>query len=738
MSQLRTRSFIVALALALMPASSLAQKGKAKPPPNQPPTASALNVETAEDRALDGAVSGSDPDGDALTFRVKRKTTRGKLTLNKDGTFRYEPRANFHGTDGFTFEVSDSKKRATAEVKITVTPVNDKPVASGTKLTTAEDRAVKGRVGASDADGDALTYKLSASAKNGAVKLDAKTGAFTYTPRKDTSGDDAFAIQVSDGKASASAPVTVKVTPVNDAPVAQAGAGNGAEDSELSGSISASDVDGDALRYTLGRGARSGTAKVSADGSWTYKPRANFFGKDSFTVKVSDGKASATSEVTLTVTAVNDGPKATGTKITTAEDRPAKGRVGASDVDGDALTYSLAKQAGSGAVKLDAKTGAFTYTPRKDTSGDDAFAVKVSDGKASATAAVTVKVTPGNDAPLAQAGAGNGAEDSELSGSISASDVDGDALKYTLGRGARSGSAKVSADGSWTYKPRANFFGKDSFTAKVSDGKASATSEVTVTVTAVNDGPKATGTKITTAEDRPATGRVAASDVDGDALSYSVVAQPSLGSVKLDAKSGAFTYTPAKDAHGADKLTVKVSDGKASANAEVSLTVQPVNDPPRAQAGTGSGAEDTELSGSISASDPDGDALKYAIARNGGKGVAKVNASGAWTYKPRANVHGKDSFAVTVSDGKASSTAEVKLTITPVNDPPTATGTKVTTAERGGRPRGRVGPRRGQDQLSRGVAAVAGRREARRQDRVLHVHAGQGRARRRQLLGGGL
>ncbi|WP_038803846.1 Ig-like domain-containing protein, partial [Pseudomonas nitroreducens] len=124
--------------------------------------------------------------------------------------------------------------------------------------------------------------------------------------------------------------------------------------------------------------------------------------------------------------------------------------------------------------------------------------------------------------------------------------------------------------------------GPDSFTVRVSDGKGGfADSVVNVNVTPVNDAPTTADQSKTTAEDTALTGKIVASDVDGDTLSYAVKAgaTPAHGSVTVNAATGDYTYTPAKDYNGPDSFTVRVSDGKGGfADSVVNVNVTPVND----------------------------------------------------------------------------------------------------------------------------------------------------------------
>jgi VCBS repeat-containing protein len=87
-------------------------------------------------------------------------------------------------------------------------------------LSGTEDVVVTGTAAATDIDSTGLTYSIKVTgATNGAAAVDAKTGAYTYTPKADYNGDDKFVIVASDGALTAEQEVNVKLVAVNDAPV---------------------------------------------------------------------------------------------------------------------------------------------------------------------------------------------------------------------------------------------------------------------------------------------------------------------------------------------------------------------------------------------------------------------------------------------------------------------------------------------------------------------------------------
>jgi hypothetical protein len=220
---------------------------------------------------------------------------------------------------------------------------------------------------------------------------------------------------------------------------------------------------------------------------------------------------------------------------------------------------------------------------------------KVSDGVLESTpATVDVTVTPVNDAPTAQPQSVTTSEDVPVSLTLSAADIDGDALTWTIVAQPTHGTLSGTAP-NYTYTPSANYAGTDSFAFKVSDGVLeSAPATVDVTVTPVNDAPTAQPQSVTTSEDLPASFTLSAADIDGDALTWTITAQPTHGTLSGTAPN--YTYTPNANFSGTDSFVFKVSDGVLESGiVVVGIDVSPVNDAPVALDQTATGIEDTPL-----------------------------------------------------------------------------------------------------------------------------------------------
>ncbi len=198
--------------------------------------------------------------------------------------------------------------------------------------------------------------------------------------------------------------MTVTVTGANDAPVAVDDVATTPEDTAVAIAAATllandTDLDGDTLSVTAVGTAVNGT--VSLVGSTiTFTPAANYTGVASFEYTVSDGALTDTGVVTVTVTAVNDGPTATPQSVSTPEDTALGITLAGTDPENDTLTFAVATGPTNGVLSGTAPN--LTYTPNANVTGGDSFTFTVSDGTTtSAPATVTIAVTPANDPPVA-------------------------------------------------------------------------------------------------------------------------------------------------------------------------------------------------------------------------------------------------------------------------------------------------------------------------------------------------
>jgi len=193
-----------------------------------------------------------------------------------------------------------------------------------------------------------------------------------------------------------------------------------------------------------------------------------------------------------------------------------------------------------------------------------------------------------------------------------------------------------------------------------------------------NRAPVASSSSVSTDEDTPVAITLAASDPDGDPLTYQIVTHPAMGGLSGTAPN--LTYTPHPDVNGSDSLSFRVSDGQLTSDiATVSITIHPVNDAPVAQDQSVTTAEDTPVGVMLYATDVDGDPLTYRIVTPPANGRLSGSAPNL-IYTPKPQYHGSDSFTFVANDGTVdSSIATVSITVTSVNYPPVAIARMIST-----------------------------------------------------------
>ncbi|MFP4417515.1 MAG: Ig-like domain-containing protein, partial [Chitinispirillaceae bacterium] len=361
----------------------------------QAPRANDQDLVTNEDEAKSFTLSASDPDDDSLTFVINEEPENGSLS----GTapeLTYTPNDNYYGTDEFTYTVSDEFMEATATVTISVMPVSDAPeIPYIEDKTVAEGSLLQFTVTVEDTDDDVLAISAN-GLPAGASFMD---GVFNWTPGYDQAGTYNVYFSANDQDHTVTRDVTITVTNVNRAPVADAQSVVTDEDESVAITLTGSDPDGEELTYTVDAAPANGTLSGTAP-DLTYTPDENFNGTDQLTFSVTDGDLTDEATVSIQIDAVNDAPVLDAIAAQSVEENATlEFTATASDVDGDELSFSAAGLPQGAAFEA----GTFSWKPGFDQAGSYTVTVTVTDGSLEDEQDVTITVTNVNRAPVADA-----------------------------------------------------------------------------------------------------------------------------------------------------------------------------------------------------------------------------------------------------------------------------------------------------------------------------------------------
>ncbi len=198
-------------------------------PVNDRPIANTVSVSLTEDTYANITLSGSDIDGDTLTYEFVRVPSHGNITGIAPNLV-YTPEVNYNGADSFIFRINDGTMWSTSvTANINVSAVNDAPVFQDMSVTVPPSGTVTIAPKATDPDKDKVIFHIASSPANGTVQTASNVSTrFNYTAAKGFSGSDSFTLTASDGKGGSTlATVNVTVLPYD---------------------LSTNDTDGDGLR----------------------------------------------------------------------------------------------------------------------------------------------------------------------------------------------------------------------------------------------------------------------------------------------------------------------------------------------------------------------------------------------------------------------------------------------------------------------------------------------------------
>jgi hypothetical protein len=344
----------------------------------------------------------TDVDGGTKSITDKSNGLHGTVVITGGGTgLTYQPAANYCGSDTFSYTLNGG---SLGQVTITVTCVDDLPVAVNDSKTLDEDTPTAIDVLANDTDVDdppvgPKTIANNTDPDHGTVAITGGGTGLTYTPDANYCGPDSFDYTLNGGS---TATVTLEVTCIEEPPVAANDSTTLAEDAGATAIdvlANDTDADGGAITITNKTNGANGTVVITGGGTGlTFAPAANFCGSTSFTYTVNGGSQAT---VSVTVTCVDDPATAVNDTKTVAKGDPATAiDVLANDTDADggpAKTIAGKTNGANGAVEITGGGTGVTYAPNAEFCGNDSFTYTLNGGStATVSVAVTCDVDPGD------------------------------------------------------------------------------------------------------------------------------------------------------------------------------------------------------------------------------------------------------------------------------------------------------------------------------------------------------
>ena len=497
---------------------------------NQPPTAGDDTGATDEDTVLTDGTNvldnDSDPESEAISVVDfdAASVAGAAVVVAASGSYTYDPTASetlqalaagATTGDTFTYTVGDTSGGLTvATVTITVTGINDPPVAVDDAATVGEGGSTAVLVLANDSDpeGDTLSITGVSVPTNGTATInDNGTAGNTADDFIDYSHDgsettgDSFTYTISDGTLTDTATVNTTITPVNDAPtvanpIDDVAVNEDADDTELDLSAIFADVDSGSLALSVAGNTNPSLVAASITaGQLMLDYVADQNGTAQITVRATDGDGAFVEDTfDVNVTAVNDAPTVASpiSDVNVDEDAadtaiPLSGVFADVDIatNGDSLALTVAGNTNPGVVSATIAAGQLTLDYVADQNGTADITIRATDGDGAFVDDVfTATVNAINDAPVATADAYDVVENQSISVSVTDgvlsndTDVEDDAMSAVLNADVSDGTLALSSDGSFTYTPDAGFFGTDTFTYVTRDADDSNIATVTITV----------------------------------------------------------------------------------------------------------------------------------------------------------------------------------------------------------------------------------------------------------------
>jgi subtilisin family serine protease len=348
------------------------------------------SANTLEDTSVEISVLANDTFVANAPFSlVTNNGSNGTVTLTND-LVTYTPAADYNGTDSFSYTITQGDKTATAEVTLTIEPVNDEPTMdAASSVQAAENQIAVSTIGVSDVDaGDTLTLTLEGTDADSFELSDQGVLTFKVAPDYETKSSYSITLSLTDGTVTVTKDVSVDINDVNEPPIFSSSSTFSAAENqqEIIGTFSASDPENKALTYSLG-GNDAASLALSTAGVISFVVAPNYEVKNTYSAAINayDGLNTTVQAIVVEVTDVNDAPVATAgsydLNLMPQSQTSKTLTLASTDEDGDALTYALVSTGSYGIASLSGATITYQTSPSTQSSQSESFSFKVNDGE---------------------------------------------------------------------------------------------------------------------------------------------------------------------------------------------------------------------------------------------------------------------------------------------------------------------------------------------------------------------
>jgi hypothetical protein len=565
------------------------------------------------------------------------------------------------------------------EGKTLILQFNRAPILAANDFELEEDTPLTIELSDLDPEQDEVQVEVLIAPATGNLSFNSEMQTLVYQPAENFYGEDTASIKLLDSHGNfTESTVNFSVLAVNDAPSFSLTSIEATEGLTTEVESIASDIESDTLTFEVIENPSEGVVTISEEGVLTFTSLSDFSGETAVTIATTDGLSEPVQQsITITVIDVNDVPSIAESEVSINEDEPQTTTLTINDPEGHDTSLELVSF-GDGIFSAEIVEGKLNLVPVTHFNGETEVVVKVTDELGlSAEYTIEVAVLAVNDLPLFTISNTTVAEDTPLTISEIATDVDGDTLTLALTQAPNDGVFEILADNSVTYTPSLHFNGAVEVGLSVSDGIAEAvTQTLIIDVMAVNDIPTVATVSFELAEDIASELVLDIADAENEDVTLTII-EFSDGIANAEVtEEGNVSVEPFANYFG--QATIKISlmdENQASQDYTLTFNILAVDDIPEVVEVNADTTQGTNYSGALPTQDLDGETLTYSMVTAAVNGTVTLESDGTYVYLPNSSYAGSDTFTYSVSDdsgnsveGKINFTVRARPIATPTNN----------------------------------------------------------------------